>query len=116
MVLRTGRGRIFRGEVDCPRCFGRKPSRVPLPSEVVHPPQCLVRLPLYRVVALLRLGGAAHHSWSVVMKKRNNLWIFLFVILLVLWSFYEIYPPTSRPLTQEFLARAVNRDASFTNS
>jgi SecD/SecF fusion protein len=49
------------------------------------------------------------------MKNRNNLWIFLFVILLVLWSFYEIYPPTSRPLTQEFLARAVNRDASFTN-
>jgi SecD/SecF fusion protein len=49
------------------------------------------------------------------MKNRNNFWIFLFVVLLVLWSFYEIYPPTSRPLTQEFLTRAVNRDAAFTN-
>src|ERR1017187_1613615 len=115
MVFGTGRGRIFRGEVDCPRCFGREPGRVPLPSEVVHPPQCLVRLLLYRVAALFRLGGSTYLSWSVVMKNRNNLWIFLFLSLLVLWSFYEIYPPTSRPLTQEFLTRAVNRDVSFTN-
>ena len=47
--------------------------------------------------------------------SRNNPWIILFVVLIVCWSFYEMYPPTSRPLVQEFSARAVNRDANFTN-
>jgi SecD/SecF fusion protein len=47
--------------------------------------------------------------------SRNNPWIFLFVVLIVCWSFYEMYPPTSRDLVQEFSSHAVNRDATFTN-
>ena len=47
--------------------------------------------------------------------SRNNPWIILFVVLIVCWSFYEMYPPTSRDLVQEFSTRAVNRDANFTN-
>src|ERR1035437_7745249 len=47
--------------------------------------------------------------------SRNNPWIFLFGVLIVCWSFNEIYPPTSRDLVQEFSSHAVNRDATFTN-
>jgi SecD/SecF fusion protein len=47
--------------------------------------------------------------------KQNNPWIFLFVVLIVCWSFYEMYPPTSRDLVQEFSSHAVKRDANFTN-
>ncbi len=47
--------------------------------------------------------------------SRNNPWVILFVVLIICWSFYEMYPPTSRPLVQEFSTRAVNRDANFTN-
>jgi SecD/SecF fusion protein len=46
--------------------------------------------------------------------SRNKPWIFLFVVLIVCWSFYEMYPPTSRSLVQEFETRAVNRDTNFT--
>ena len=46
--------------------------------------------------------------------SRNNPWIFAFVVLIVCWSFYEMYPPTSRSLVQEFETRAVNRDTNFT--
>jgi len=46
--------------------------------------------------------------------SRNNPWIFLFVVLIVCWSFYEMYPPTSRSLVQEFETRAANRDTNFT--
>ncbi len=45
--------------------------------------------------------------------SRNNPWIILLVVLLVCWSFYEMYPPTSRSLVREFETRAVNRDANF---
>ena len=47
--------------------------------------------------------------------SRNNPWVILFVVLIVCWSFYEMYPPTSRDLVQEFSTRAMNRDANFTN-
>jgi SecD/SecF fusion protein len=47
--------------------------------------------------------------------SRNNPWIILFVVLIVCWSFYEMYPPTSRDLVQEFSTHAMNRDAKFTN-
>src|ERR1700690_1775885 len=47
--------------------------------------------------------------------SRNNFWIFSFVVLIICWSFYEMYPPTSRSLVVEFSTRAVNRDANFTN-
>src|ERR1017187_461664 len=46
--------------------------------------------------------------------SRNNPWIFLFVVLIVCWSFYEMYPPRSRSLVQGFETRAVNRDTNFT--
>src|ERR1700690_660464 len=46
--------------------------------------------------------------------SRNNPWIILFVVLIVCWSFYEMYPPTSRSLVQEFETRAVNRETNFT--
>ena len=46
--------------------------------------------------------------------SRNNPWIFFFVVLIICWSFYEMYPPTSRSLVQEFETRAVNRDTNFT--
>ena len=47
--------------------------------------------------------------------KQNNRWRFILVILIVAWSLYEIYPPTSRNLVQQFESRAENTDAAFTN-
>lgn len=47
--------------------------------------------------------------------KQNNRWRFLLVLLIVAWSFYEIYPPTSRNLVEQFASRAENTDAAFTN-
>src|SRR5882757_5611346 len=47
--------------------------------------------------------------------KQNNRWRFILVILIVVWSLYKIYPPTSRDLVQEFTSRADNQDAAFTN-
>jgi SecD/SecF fusion protein len=47
--------------------------------------------------------------------KQNNRWRFILVVLIVAWSLYEIYPPTSRDLVQEFSSRAENTDATFTN-
>ncbi|MGC9943744.1 MAG: protein translocase subunit SecD [Verrucomicrobiota bacterium] len=47
--------------------------------------------------------------------KQNNLGWFIFVICVILWALYEIYPPTSRDLVREFSRRAVNRDATYTN-
>src|SRR5690349_3319133 len=45
--------------------------------------------------------------------NRNNFWRFVFVVLVVLWSAYELYPPTGRDLVQVFRERAVNRDTNF---
>src|SRR5262245_58314192 len=47
--------------------------------------------------------------------SRNNFWKLVFVILVLVWSFYEIYPPTGSDLTNVFLGRAVMKDAVFTN-
>jgi SecD/SecF fusion protein len=47
------------------------------------------------------------------MKKNNFGW-FIFVVLVILWSFYEIYPPTSRDLIRQFSERAENQDTNFT--
>ena len=47
--------------------------------------------------------------------SRNNPWVILFVVLILCWSFYEMYPPTSRSLVHEFETRAVNRDTNFTD-
>jgi SecD/SecF fusion protein len=47
--------------------------------------------------------------------KQNNRWRFVLVVLIVAWSLFEIYPPTSRHLFGDFASRAVNTDATFTN-
>ncbi len=48
------------------------------------------------------------------MKKNNFGW-FIFVVCVVLWALFEMYPPTSRDLIQQFTSRAENQDAAFTN-
>jgi SecD/SecF fusion protein len=45
--------------------------------------------------------------------NRNNLWRFVLVALVVLWSLYELYPPQSRDLLLYFREKAVNRDPAF---
>ncbi len=47
--------------------------------------------------------------------KQNNRWRFAIVVLIVAWSLFEIYPPTSRHLSGEFASRAESPDAAFTN-
>jgi SecD/SecF fusion protein len=47
--------------------------------------------------------------------KRNLFWKFVFVVFLVAWALWEMYPPTPRNLLNEFTERAINRDATFTN-
>ena len=45
--------------------------------------------------------------------NRNNLWRFVLVALVVLWSLYELYPPQGRDLLLYFREKAVNRDPAF---
>ena len=45
--------------------------------------------------------------------NRNNLGRFIIVVLVLVWSFYEFYPPTGRDLIQHFRERAVAHDATF---
>jgi len=47
--------------------------------------------------------------------RKNNFGRFVLVICIVVWALYEIYPPTSRDLLQEFDRRAEYKDAAFTN-
>jgi SecD/SecF fusion protein len=49
------------------------------------------------------------------MNKNNNLGRFLLVVAIILWSLYEVYPPTARDLVQQFSSRAKKPDATFTN-
>jgi SecD/SecF fusion protein len=46
--------------------------------------------------------------------NRNNFWKFVLVVLVILWSLYELYPPKSRDLLVYFRDKAVGRDAGFT--
>ena len=46
--------------------------------------------------------------------NRNNFWRFVLVVLVILWSLYELYPPEGRDLLLFFREKAVNRDATFT--
>src|SRR5512137_2505320 len=45
--------------------------------------------------------------------NRNNFWRFILVVLVVLWSLYELYPPKGRDLVLYFREKAVNRDPEF---
>jgi SecD/SecF fusion protein len=47
--------------------------------------------------------------------KNNDFWKFILVAFIICWSFYSIYPPTSRDLVKEFETRAVKQDATFSN-
>ena len=47
------------------------------------------------------------------MNKNNNLGRFLLVIAIILWALFEVYPPTSRDLVQQFAKRAQNQDDAF---
>ena len=46
--------------------------------------------------------------------NQNNFWKWLLVLFVIGWSIYEMYPPTSRNLIEEFNATASNRDTNFT--
>jgi len=46
--------------------------------------------------------------------NRNNFWRLVLVLLVVLWSLYELYPPQGRDLLLFFREKAVNRDPAFT--
>jgi len=47
------------------------------------------------------------------MNKNNNLGRFILVIVIIVWALVEIYPPTSRPLLNEFASRAQHQDNTF---
>src|SRR5476651_1160901 len=47
--------------------------------------------------------------------RKNDSWKFAFVVFVIFWSFYQIYPPTSRDLVSEFASHAENPDATFSN-
>jgi len=49
--------------------------------------------------------------------NRNNLWKFIIVVVVVAWSFIEMYPPIGRDLVQEFKDKAIGsrKDATYTN-
>src|SRR5436853_5306285 len=46
--------------------------------------------------------------------KQNKFWRFAIVVAVLIWSFYEIYPPRGRDLIEVFQDRAVQRDTNFT--
>jgi len=47
--------------------------------------------------------------------KRNNLWRLVIVLGVIIWSFYEIYPPRNRDLVEQFVkeARVAPNDPTF---
>jgi SecD/SecF fusion protein len=45
--------------------------------------------------------------------NRNNVWRFVLVVLVVAWSFIELYPPTGRDIVQVFRETAVKHDPAF---
>src|SRR5216684_3528511 len=48
--------------------------------------------------------------------NRNNVWRFVLVVVVVVWSLIELYPPKGRDLVQYFRDRAVNtHDGVFSN-
>ena len=45
--------------------------------------------------------------------NRNNFWRFILVVLVILWSLYELCPPEGRDLLLFFREKATGRDAAF---
>jgi SecD/SecF fusion protein len=46
--------------------------------------------------------------------NRNNFWRFILVVLVILWSLYELYPPEGRDLLLVFREKATARNPAFT--
>jgi SecD/SecF fusion protein len=46
--------------------------------------------------------------------NRNNFTRLIIVLLVLIWSAYQLYPPTPKDLVKHFAERAVNRDTNFT--
>ena len=46
--------------------------------------------------------------------NRNNIWKWLFVLFIVLWSLNELNPPSARNLIEEFNIHAEKTDTNFT--
>src|SRR5687768_5655232 len=46
--------------------------------------------------------------------NQNSSWKWFFVLFILAWSLWEIYPPQSRNLVEEFANNASNRDTNFT--
>jgi len=47
--------------------------------------------------------------------KRDQILRLLLVVFVIAWAVYELIPPVSRPLLEEFQRQAINRDATFSN-
>src|SRR5271170_5754286 len=45
--------------------------------------------------------------------NKNDRWKFIFVVLLILWALYQVYPPTARDLIEQFADRAQGTDPTF---
>src|SRR6267142_344703 len=46
---------------------------------------------------------------------RNHLWKLLLILFIVLWAFFELYPPSGQDLLAHFTERASGRDQVFSN-
>jgi hypothetical protein len=46
--------------------------------------------------------------------KSNDRWKFIFVIAIIAWALFQMYPPTPRNLIEQFELRAENTDTNFT--
>src|SRR5262245_41996914 len=45
--------------------------------------------------------------------KRNNFWKWALVVFITAWALWELYPPTSRNLIEQFKMEATKPDATF---
>jgi SecD/SecF fusion protein len=46
--------------------------------------------------------------------NQNNFWKWALIVFVLGWALYEIYPPQSKPLLDQFVESAANRDTNFT--
>jgi SecD/SecF fusion protein len=45
--------------------------------------------------------------------NQNNFWKWALIFFVLGWALYEIYPPTGKPLLDQFVESAANRDTNF---
>ncbi len=46
--------------------------------------------------------------------NQNNFWKWALILFVLGWALYEIYPPQNKPLLDQFVESAANRDTNFT--